>query len=796
MEEKKLDLLMLTVKVRLEQAKDKELPEVMVYAFDRTGQFLTSAPLPKGEKGEVKLEFPPELQGTTVRVLLGPPLAEKLEERSSWMTALMREDENEGQKKVPSPAVLVRKGVYEKRVRLHTERETLNVAIFPHDWTKWLLCPCVVRGRLVKYLTLPDGTTKDLGVCNACVKIYEVDKFPKLILRLPERDLFRLRDDLRAILEKWPPEPLPKEFPPELKKPRVWPPPPPPVHRGALGSRLTIRQTKKQMHEVSALGPQPEPPDEPLWTEMPAALPKTQIGAELEPVFMATSATQLRSALIVKADILVQLACLWEWLHFYFHTDLIEWCVCTDEQGRFETTIEYPCGGDKPDLYFKAVQCIDCALHTIYDPGIIACHTYWNYECGSEVVLVVTDPAAKTCVSPEPVDPPPGVTTWVMPYAVGNIPLNQIKPIWQKNLEWHVIDVDPTKHGLTDYGDIMDAPFGSPEDSRLGFRHGYSSVIPMDIPNKPFYYRWRYKKDGKTNWHDFSETVVRHYVKEQPGKLPTYPVCTLGPKALDGKHLYRFKQHDPSDCDDFISGGHNYWPTDDWFADIHSGFLDTYGLPGGVNVSAGRYKIKLEIYDKDGNRVAPGPGTFQFIVPTGVAADGVTIETREATSAEIEDDGFVFDLHIDNRDCIAIIDAPTISGIGADPECGFLRYLPGDPVRIAFHALHQANYATFDFWIKRAANTISDVSGEVAAGSVADMTTDPPDHSYVGDGSGNFHHDFLMMDRLLGSCTEAAFAEILRVHAKATNGWRRLWEYDSHNERAFTLAPKTNGGTE
>lgn len=757
MKEKKLDLLTLTVKVRLEQAKDKELPEVMVYAFDRTGQFLTSALLPKGEQGGVELDLPPELRGTTVRVLLGPPLVEDLEEMPSWMGELMRGDK--GQKKIPSPAVLVRKGVYEKRIRLHTKREVLNVAIFQHNWIKWLLCPCVVQGRLVKHLTLPDGTTEDLGVCHACVKIYEVDKFPKLILRMPERDLFRMRDDLRTIIEKWPPELPLKELPPEYE-PKVWPPPTPP-----------IRIAKKPKYGISSVNPQPEP-IEVFRTETQTAPLKSQIMGELEPILMATSATQLRTALIAKADVLVKFACIWEWLHCYFHTDLLK-CVCTDEQGRFETTIGYLCDGDKPDIYFKAVQCIDCAPHTIYNPGV-ACHTYWNYKCGSEVVLVVTDPAAITCVPPDPVELPPGVTAWVMPYAVGGIPLNRIKP-----------------SGLTDYESMVDAPFGSPEDTRLGLRHGYSSAIPAA---GLYYYRWCYKKDDETAWHDFSESVVRHYVKELSGELPTYPVCTLGPKALDGKHLYRFKPNDPSDCGDFIPGGHNYWPTDDWFADIYSGFLDTYGLPEGVNDSAGKYNIKLEVYDNDGNRVTPGPGTFQFIVPIGKAADGVTIETREANTdpmagpVEIEDDGFVFNLHIDNRECDAVIDAPTIDGVGADLECGFLRYmLLGDQVYIAFHAQHPSNFATFHFWIERSANPISDVSGEVAAAAAG---------VYTGDGNGNFDEEDFTTATLLGPCNEAAFAEILRVHAKATNGWRRLREYDSHDERAFALAPKTNGGTE
>lgn len=761
--EKKIAPLTLTVKVRLEQAKDKELPEVMVYAFNLTGQFLTSVTLPKGEQSEVKLELPLELRGTTIRVLLGPPLAEEPDGIPSWLTILMRK--SEGQTEIPLPAVLVRRGAYEKRVRLHTEHETLNLIIFPPNWTKWLLCPCVVRGRLVKRLTLPDGTIKDLGVCHACVKIYEVDKFPILILHLPEHDLFRLRDDLRIIIEK------------RLPKPKVWPPPPPPPPEGyrVPGSLPPIRQTESLTLEIrSAAAPQLEPQVEALKAEMETLPLGTQIQAELESIFLATSASELRTALIAKADILVHFVCLWEWLHFHFHTDLIKY-VCTDEQGRFETTIWYPCGGDTPDLYFKAVQCIDGALHTLYDPGV-ACHTYWNYPCGSEVVLVVTDPAARTCISPDPVELPPGVTLWVMPHAVGGFRLDQIKPKWQKNSTWHVIDVDPTKRGLTDYNSIVDAPFGG----WLGFRHGYSAVIPINIPNKPFYYRWLYKKEGEAEWREFFEPVVRHYVEELPGKLPTFPALTLGPHPVKGMHLYNFKPHDPPPPSD--PAGRTYWPTDDWFGDIYTGFLNSPNLPGGVDASAGKYKIKLEVYDQVGNRVAPGTGTFQFIVPIGVAGDGVTIKTRPADPTEIDDDGFVFYLHVDNRKCQAIIDAPTIGGVSAGDMCGFLRYTPSDQVRIAFHALHPANFATFNFAITRGATLVNSAGGEVKAIAAG---------VYTGDGSGNFEKNDFSTSTLLGPCGEAAFAENLYVDAKAINGWRRLDEYDADAVRAFALAPKT-----
>ena len=94
MEEKK-GKLTLTVNVRLEQAQEQELPEVMLYAFDVTGQFLTEASVPKGEQSQVKLQVPSKLVGTAVRLVLGPVQAEEQEEVPPWMAALIRRGETQ-----------------------------------------------------------------------------------------------------------------------------------------------------------------------------------------------------------------------------------------------------------------------------------------------------------------------------------------------------------------------------------------------------------------------------------------------------------------------------------------------------------------------------------------------------------------------------------------------------------------------------------------------------------------------------------------------------------------------------
>jgi hypothetical protein len=487
------------------------------------------------------------------------------------------------------------------------------------------------------------------------------------------------------------------------------------------------------------------------------------------------STVELRRALVDLSDIIRPYICGWPWLDpfFRYRVDCIR-TVEVDANGYFETTIFYPCFGDKPDLYFKAEQLHGAVWETIYEPSV-RCNTYWNYECGTEVVIHVTDPSAVPCAPDDPVDVPSGVTTWVMPFAVGGTKI------------WGTPPGSPTapagwvqSNGLTNYGGFVNAPFGG----RLGFRLGYSNDIPDGIK----YYRWSYRKVGSVSWSEMFEGVIRHYVKQSPGELPTFPVYALGPNTVGtNSNLFEFKPPAPPGPDPGDPPGTvTYWPTDGFFADIYSGFLNTRSLPPDIAGAAGQYEIKVEVFDGAGNQVMPGPSGYKFIVPTGVAADGVTVLAREAQAVELDSGGFVFDLHIDNNNCAAGIDAPSIGTTSVADSCGFLRYDPADttPVTVEFHAQHPNNFAEFNFRMYRGAifvATASAVNQEVAA-----LSAGP----YSGDGVGNFENDFTR-SALLGPCVNAAFAETLYVFAKATTGWgHRISSYDASAVRAFALAPE------
>ena len=359
---------------------------------------------------------------------------------------------------------------------------------------------------------------------------------------------------------------------------------------------------------------------------------------------------------------------------------------------------------------------------------------------------------------------------WIMPYGVGGTPLYRIKPT-----------------GLTDYNDgsrsMIDAPFGG----HLGFRLGRANVIPTE---DLYYYRFQYKHEDDPDFTDFNHTVSVHYQVESPGNPPVFPTLKLGPFDVGGKNLYRFRPHEselPSLVPPMAPDETATWPSTGWIGDIYRGFLDTAGL----GLTPGVYKIRVEIYDDAGSRVSQEDGDFQFVKPISTDPDG-TIHTDEVPDVDLVDDGFEFNLHIDNRKTGAVIDQPMIGSAGAG-DCGFLRYLAmTDLVDVSFHATHPDNRAIFNFRIARGPNTVtlSPVShAEVAAPTAGIPGANGP---YTGNGFGHFTRSFTVAELLETCPDEAAFAQVLYVYAKATRGWgHRISSLDSSHVYAFALTPET-----
>lgn len=731
-----------------------KIPALFAYAFDANGSFITRQPI---EKNGGKISLPAGLNGKTIRVLLAPAVEDK----------------------VPVFANLTRLGAYETRFSLRDTLKNLDLTLSPAQWRTLLWCICHVAGQVVKRVKLPDGSVKFLPICHARVTICEVDRLPILIQKLPDDILWRLRDEL-LVAPKFPPEP-PEEIigpsgplfaKPAIRLAATKSAPSTLVTRAALRADADSHECEscKKTESTEKL-------------QVLSTRSSTAFDFDLTPLKPLTSVANidhLRTTLVDLLPVWIPRLCLLDWLEpfFIYHKNCFR-TVYTDDNGRFSAWFFYPCA-DKPDLYFSVDQWQGSAWHPIYHPSI-RCGTHWNYACGSEVTLVVTDPAAIPCSPQDPVTPPDGFGTWVMPYMVGGTPIFGNPSVGTPPLGW----VKP--NGYTDYGAsglgiLHDAPFGS----TLGFRLGYS----YDIPSAGLkYYRFSYRKIGDVIWSQMSIPVVRHYVHEEPGHLPTFPVYKLGPNTVGVQgNLFEFKpDFPPAPGASDPAGTITYWPEDDWFGDIYSAFLDTAGLPGGVLAAAGQYEIKVELFNSVGVQVPVG-AAFNFIVPKTIDSSGVT--ARAAEAGEISANAFVFKLQVDNNPSTAAIDAPAISASAVTDVCGFLRYHnTSDPVTLAFHANHPTNQAVFNFGVIRGALVVpaASVAGhpEVSVTPVA-VQDGVASHAYVGDGAGNDAHTYAA-STLLDSCENAAYALSLNVYGKATNGWARIG-YDDGALRAFALA--------
>ncbi|HVI00827.1 MAG TPA: hypothetical protein VM869_19050 [Enhygromyxa sp.] len=447
--------------------------------------------------------------------------------------------------------------------------------------------------------------------------------------------------------------------------------------------------------------------------------------------------------------------------------------VTTDEQGRFASIYWYPCRGDKPDLYFKVEQQIGGVWTTIHEPPIRT-GTHWNYACGSEVVIDVDHPAATAQIPRDPVIPSVA-QPWVLPLAVGGMYIEGTAGA-APGYGW----VQP--NGFARYvngphGPVEAAPFAL----TLGIRLDHSAALPSA---GMAYYRLSYRKGSSGNWAAMESAVTRHYARTvpNPGGAPlvSYPAVELGPVGVGSQaNLFRFRPHapPPPSSSDPVGTTH-HWPVNMVASgDLYSGYFATASL-GEPGITAGKWQIRLEIFDASGNLVAPGPA-FAFIVPSNIDPDG-TIHTRPAASSELIGGAFVFELEIDNNRCSASIDPPRI-GTAQVNNCGFLEYPVSPPpsVELGFHATHPNNHARYSFSLVRATTTVVTTRG--GPGATNDGFIDP---------SGNGHVSGTRpIDALRGPCPSAAFAAQLHVYALATNGWAPISGYDASAVRAFALTP-------
>lgn len=753
----------LQLEVSFDKKPEKEI-KVIAYAFDRSGTLLGQAPL---KDGHAKVPIP-EGQERRVRVFFArAPI--------------------EGKKQEPTLRSMERSRAYEPVLKFDHKGELAKIEAIPEIlWKNWVLIPCLVRGRVVRPVG-SGASSQDLPVCHARVHICEVDKLYVMIQHLPDDLIFRVRDELLQELTKpFPPDP--PDPPPFVFDPGVIDPSP--LAIAELNKSPRTRMLEAQLGksparrpgvaqgfvspgEMAGFNPQPDPPrpgdlvalnPQPLPPRQSMAL--EQLSLKTRMLLSTSSVTILRQGLLANLDLLRAMQCFcFPWWPYQCDEVAV---VQTDEQGHFGTEIWYPWFGDHPDLYFWVEYSIGSVWTTVYRPWV-PCNTYWDYPCGSEVTIRVTDPRVPPCI---PIPDLDGLQVAIL--SIGNcVSLSEI------NAE-----------GLTTYGE----PFGGVLEPHVFF--GRTALIAAGITH----YRWSYKRmtksDGTTmvtdNWHALDHEVIRHYAVENPDTTLSFPAVQMGPDpAFPGKSLFKIQPILPP-------AGALDWAPIDARQDSATAFFPTHLLAGGnAEAAAGKYELKFELF-KEGlpvNLSDPNKKILLKVANMPAPFGSGTLTLADATDEHLIFDGndvvaFRMVVRVDNNVCEAQINQfeGTAPEIELDHKCGFIQYAPGAEIKLSFKARHAHDFASFSFNVFRGAGN------HVAEASVAG-----PVGASIGGfdrGSDSVFRKAIQVTKMLESgvppeCTKGAFVENLYVTAWATDGWSRLSYLDaSVAPNAFAVEPK------
>lgn len=222
-----------------------------VFVFDSRGTLVTSAPL-KGGQAAVSV---PESLGNSARILIGPT-----------------------PKKTGKPYTLdylQRLHGYQPALSIDPKATTIDVKPIPQAlWKYWRWYLCRIRGKVVKSI---NGV--DYPVCNARVRVCEVEPFWLILQKLPDAQLFQLRDHVLHAVST-PSSPIPPPGPGPLASP---------------GARLpTVLQAKSAASTSSITAAH--------------ALPAHTVAA-----LTSTSSALVRNALVANIQVYRPYLCLWEW---------------------------------------------------------------------------------------------------------------------------------------------------------------------------------------------------------------------------------------------------------------------------------------------------------------------------------------------------------------------------------------------------------------------------------------------------------------------------------------------------
>lgn len=369
-------------KVRMEGRTARGV-ELATYLFDEDGNALGWAPL---EKGEAETALPAGIAGRMVTAVVAPVERDRA-------VSLER---------------LLARGAPAVRVPVDDLKRGMDLGVVELNRKLFKKSCCRIRGVVVRKVTLPNGRVVSRPLCNARVVICEVDESPRrLITRLPDDLVVRLRDELIQIAVPRP-GPFPGPDPSPLLT-RVGAPVAPVSAVAEVPAATDATQATHATHTTHV-------------ANMTRATHATHLHEIAATPPVLSHAAIARRWLEANLDLLALQWCRLPWLHRDYRVDCIA-TVEVDDRGGFDTDIEYPCYGDRPDLYFKVEQRCDGEEWRVVHAPSVACTTRWNFCCGDQVEIDVTStsaglgPALAPLVHVSGVSDPAVVGAWeTLPY--------------------------------------------------------------------------------------------------------------------------------------------------------------------------------------------------------------------------------------------------------------------------------------------------------------------------------------------------------------------------------------------
>lgn len=646
---------------------------------------------------------------------------------------------------------LIRAGAYSVIKNLRIDNEII-VHRLPHDFTEFLPFRfCRITGHLNKNFII-DSETRKLPVCDARVHICEVD--PILILRpyIPDHIIIDIRDRFRLISDEFKrtgliPKPVPEPIRPIEFKPKI---------------NLRTIDKKNSLLKAAQLHSMPT------------------ISNEVLQNLSSNSLEVVKESLYNNYKILYPYFCLWPifWPWLYFKHEIAT--VYTDCNGAFEAWYHHFGNADQPDIYIWVEICINGTWTTVYRPSI-PCHTRWNYVCGTDISITLTDPRIPLCVC----DPLPGSIVWVKRAGNGT----SIRRIALHAASGSTPSLFADCRGLTNSTGVEGNSYVSPFSQSFPLYVQFGSGFPSGAIT---HFRWKFRRIADVNLTPVVEAF--EYQEGALSKSYTYQgtnadgdtVFYTGNFPLDvtlssGK-IYKIP-HAEASVDTGIS-------TAEWNQDTATIHINT------ADFSNGLYEFALELCDGAGNVQSVDDSVFQVdslvaSPPNPASTPAAGVNAAYVIKSGSLNTAFRFVMRMDNDETTCeIFDAVVANADGTgtttDTICGFAEYkskVSGN-VLFRFNAEQPHGYAHFSFGVTKG----NGVPG--AAFSLAGQVPEPSFTQTINGSPVNYQGN-PTIGSLLGSCTEAAFAENLYVTAYHTNGSVRLQQYDSSDVAAIALKPAT-----